>query len=406
MKTKTMGTKVLMALICLIVLIYFGIQVYRYYSDPLTTTVAYSYQEDDTTAVSGWVVRDETILTGSSDGVLRLARSEGERVSKGGKVAVIYTDQASVDTEDQIDTLETQIAQMEYAQESAASNEVSLKLDSQITSGILNMQRDLAADRMEAAGEHQSELRMLVLKRDYTYEDNADLAGQIKELQSQLKSLRAAAASGSRTVTSPASGIYSAVVDGYETVLTPDSLEDVTPTKLAGVQPDSAASSPFGKIILGDTWYYAATMTASEAASLKEGRSLTLRFAKTTDRDLTVRVVSVSAEESGRVAVVFSGRQYLPELTLLRQQSGEVINGSVTGLRVPSNAIRVDEDGVSGVYCLVGVVARFKPVTVVHTGDNFALVRAAAGASGTNCLRAGDEVIAAAGNLADGKVVG
>ena len=53
----------------------------------------------------------------------------------------------------------------------------------------------------------------------------------------------------------------------------------------------------------------------------------------------------------------------------------------------------------------LGFTAAFKPVDVVYRGDGYTLVRAAKDATGSDILRAGDEVIVTAGELYDGKVV-
>ena len=118
-------------------------------------------------------------------------------------------------------------------------------------------------------------------------------------------------------------------------------------------------------------------------------------------------------------------QQHLDELTLLRQQSAEVIRQTTTGIRVPKEALRVrertvtDEDGnesvvsETGVYCMVGMKARFKPVDVLYSGDDFALVRSTLDTAEEVSktleqirLRAGDEVIITAYDLYDGKVIG
>jgi hypothetical protein len=404
MKNGSLGTKVLVTVVSLVVLSYFGIQAYHYFASPFKTSVAYTYQVEESASATGYVVRNEQVLPSSGDGLLRLSRSEGERVSAGGVVATVYADQASLDQQNDVDSCETQIAQLEYAKEAAAGSEVSLKLDSQIMQDILDLRGDLTADRLEAADASASSLRALVLKRDYTYSDTDDVSAKLTELQSQLKTLQSKAASSTKKITAPESGLYSAEVDGYETVLTPKMLDGLTPAALAAVKADESVSSDVGKLILGDTWYYAATMTASDAADLTAGKSVTLRFAKDANRDLSVRVVSVSDAENGRAAVVFSSRQYLSELTLLRRQSADVIRASVTGIRVPSQALRVNADGQSGLYCVVGVTARFKPVSVLYSGDGFVLVKGESDAA-KDSLRPGDEVIISAGQLSDGEVI-
>nr|WP_325299385.1 HlyD family efflux transporter periplasmic adaptor subunit [uncultured Dysosmobacter sp.] len=419
-KNNALGTKLLMLAVTLALAAYFGVQGYLYFTDPLSTTLAYNYQVEESVSLSGYVARTERVLEDDASGLLRLQRSEGERVSRGGTVAAVYADQASLDRQAEIDALTTRIEQLEYAQEAALGSEVSLKLDAQIMQSILDYQSSLAEDRLVKAEEHGGKLRNLVLKRDYTYSETEDLSGQITELRTQLKEVRARAAGSVRYITAPAAGLYSAVVDGYETVLTPESLEDMTPSRLTAVRADSGVRSSVGKLILGDTWYYAAVMSAGEAEELREnGGSLTLRFTKSVERDLPVELAFVGPEENGRAVAVFRGETYLSLLTLLRQQSAQVIFHTVEGIRVPKEALRIvtstaeNEDGIpettqtTGVYCVVGMEARFKPVEVVYTGDNFVLVRSAAPADRENLrLRPGDEVIISANGLYDGKVLG
>ena len=133
-------------------------------------------------------------------------------------------------------------------------------------------------------------------------------------------------------------------------------------------------------------------------------------------RDLDVTVQSVGWEENGRSVVVFQGKYDLAQLTLLRQQSAEVILNTMSGIRVPQEALRVvprtvtDEDGretevqTTGVYCVVGVTAVFKPVEVLYSGEGFVLLRSASTRAG-RILRSGDEVIVTARDLYDGKVI-
>ena len=427
MKKKSIGAKLLLVLVTLGVLAYFGIQAMRYFGDPLTTTLAYHYEVELSADLSGYVVRDELVLPDESSGLRQLQRTEGERVSSGGTVALVYADQATLDQQEEIQTLETQLEQLRYAQEAALGAEVSQRLDAQILQTMVDYRSALAADRLDRAEDCGAELRSLVLKRDYTYSDTADLTARIEELQSQVDSLRSQTGSSIRRLTAPESGLYSAVVDGYETVLTPENLETMTPGALARLQPDEAvlAEANVGKLVLGDAWYYVATMEEGEAALLAESSSLKLRFSKGVSQDLDVELLSVSQPESGRVTAVFHGDTFLSELTLLRQQSAKIIRRTTEGIRVPIEAVRIreqtvtDEDGnettvsETGVYCVVGVEARFKPVEVLYSGEEFALVRSTLDAAEEVTesqeqirIRAGDEVIITAYDLYDGKVLG
>ena len=275
MKERTLGTKLLLALVTLGVLAYFAIQAVRYFGDPLTTTLAYRYEVELSTALSGYVVRDETVLPDDTSGLLQQQRTEGERVSAGGVVALVYADQASLELQQQIQSLQTQIEQLQYAEEAALGAEVSLRLDAQILQTIRNYRGALAADRLDTAEDYGDELRSLVMKRDYTYSDTADLSARLAELQSQVNTLQAQAGSSVRRITAPESGLYSAVVDGYETILTPENVEQLTPGQISALEPDeSGLPNNVGKLVLGDTWYYVAVVEESEAQTLEESGTL------------------------------------------------------------------------------------------------------------------------------------
>ena len=394
--------KILPIAVLAAVLFYFAVQLYNYMSDPVSTTLVTEGQAEDTIALNGWLLRDEEVLPAQS-GTLSRERQEGDRVGVGQVLATVYADDGALQTVSQIETLELQLQQLQFALTSYLDPDAALKLDTSITGDILTLRQTLTGGDYTAADSDIAQLKAAVLKRDHPYTSQEEIETEIKAVEGQISSLKSSL-SGAATVTAKAAGTYSAVCDGYETVLTTAFLEDVTPGKLARLQP-AGTESNMGKLIYGDTWYYVVSLPEEQAAQLKALGTVTLRFAKGFDQNLRMQVADVSAAENGQAAVTLSCRKYLAQTTLLRHQAADVILRTYEGLRVPSNALRVSEEGVTGVYCLDGVTAAFRPVTVLYQGQGYALVRPADGAGDTRTLRAGDEVIASAGALHDGKVI-
>lgn len=401
MKKTSPLMKILPIAVLTAVLVYFAVQLYNYLSDPVNTTLVVAGQAEDTIALNGWLLRDEEVLPAQS-GTLSRVRQEGERVGVGQVLARVYANDGALQTVSQIETLELQLQQLQFALTSYLNPDAALKLDTSITGDILTLRQALTGGDYTAAEGDIAPLKAAVLKRDHPYASQEEIQTEIKSVEGQIKSLEASL-SGT-TVTARASGTYSAVCDGYETVLTKAFLEEVTPGKLARLRPVDEQSN-MGKLIYGDTWYYVVTLPEEQASYLKSQGAVTLRFAKGFDQNIRMQVVSVSAPEDGQAAVTLSCRKYLAQTTLLRHQAADVILRTYEGLRVPSNALRVSEEGVTGVYCVDGSIAAFRPVTVLYQGQGYALVRAADGASDTQTLRVGDEVIATAGALSDGKVI-
>lgn len=384
------------------VLVYFAVQLYNYLSDPVTTTLVTEGQAEDTIALNGWLVRDEEVLPAQS-GTLSRVQQEGQRVGVGQVLAMVYANDSALQTVSQIETLELQLQQLQFALTSYLDPDAALKLDTSITGNILTLRQSLTGGDYTAAESDIAQLKAAVLKRDHPYTSQEEIQTEIKSVEGQISSLKASL-SGAAAVTAKAAGTYSAVCDGYETVLTTTFLETVTPGALARLQPAGEQSS-MGKLIYGDSWYYVVTLTEEQAAYLKGQGSVTLRFAKGFDQNIRMQVEAVSEPENGQAAVTLSCRRYLAQTTLLRHQAADVILRTYEGLRVPSNALRVSEEGITGVYCLDGVTASFRPVAVLYQGQGYALVRPADGTSDTRTLRVGDEVIATAGQLHDGKVI-
>ena len=415
MKTGSLATKLMLAAILLTVLVYFGVNMAAYFMDPFTTTLAYGYTSEHAVTVSGYTVREEEVLSGGGE-LVYFSRREGERVSAGGTVALIYPNAQALENANQLRSLEQQLEQLLYAQSLAAGAQTSQRLDEDIESALVKLHSALSKDDLTAAGNAGDTLRANLLKRSYTYAGTGDLDSAISNLQSQIAALSAAADPGTARISAPRSGLFSGLVDGYESVLRPELISTLTPKDLRTLTPTAPAGS-VGKMIYGSQWSFVTLIRSREIDKLLEGDTVTLRFQNGLDLDLPMTVEYISQEEGGQRVVALSSNQHADLTTLLRHQNAQVIFDSYTGIRVPRSAVRIltetvtDENGqelaekTTGVYTVWGTSALFKPVEVVWSEEDYLLVRPAEGASAKRLLRAGDEVITAAEDLYDGKVV-
>lgn len=402
MKHSTPIFKILAGCVLLGVLLLFGMQLWQYFSNPLTTTLVYKAETEITISTDGWVVRQEESFR-TDGGTLVHALREGEKVGVGQVLVSAYSSNGALEIVKRIEEKTMQLQQLEFALSSYMDPDAALKLDGTITEDLLALRSDLSRNDYSAAAEEVSRLKGNILKRSYSFASAADIQSEIREVQDALASLRSSL-SDVTTIRARQSGIYSAVCDGYEKTLTPDYLEDLTPGKLAQI-PAGEREGNAGKLIYGDEWYYAFTLTEKETEQMLDSDRVLLRFSKGLQQDVEVDIVSISEAENGRRAIVASCDKYMSQVTQLRHQTATLVLGGHSGLRIPANALRLRADGQSGVYCLVGFTADFKPVEVVYRGDGYTLVRPTQGATGGDILRSGDEVIVTASELYDGKVV-
>jgi multidrug efflux pump subunit AcrA (membrane-fusion protein) len=394
----------LMSVVLLIaIVVYIGLYIYRTADNPLRTAVAVLYTAEETGAAEGYVVRSETVLTGS--GAVTLMVSEGDKVASGEELAISYEGETALERASQIRALQLQI---NAAEENADASSELKKLDA--GGSVLALSNAVQHRNLEDLQALSFNIESLIFK-----DAGKDQGPDLNALKEQLNKLLAQN-TDTQTIAAPMSGVFSAVVDGYEST-GPDKLKDLTPTSLQALFPDGQKtdSGALGKLITGITWYYAAVVDESDAVKLQAivdkaasakpayKPAATLQFTKTYNTKLTMTIESVGQAENGKCVAVFSSKSNLTDITALRKLSAQILFDTDRGLLVPTDAVHYKDDGTAYVYLLKGLQAKEVGVTVLaQNGDSYVLED---GAESGTALREGSEIIVRAKDLYDGKVV-
>ncbi len=424
MKPGTLITRVVMVLLFLTVLAYLGVSVLQGMEQSVETAVTYIYTAEDRTETTGYIVRSERTIPAQT-GMVDVVLSEGETVAKGGVIAKVYADSAALEREAELDALALEIEQLQYVTGRSLESADTAELNTGIVDSITALKAAVARGDLSGLEQETSDLKNLIFRRDYTYNGETSLDDLLTEKTAAYNALRQQTSQSTTTVRAEASGTFSSQVDGYEAILTPDVLEGLMPSDVASLSADSPTVNEgewLGKVITESRWYFVCNLTEAEAKTI--GSKVKLRFTKGYTEQLAMTVERVSAAENGKVTVVLSTNRYLAETTLLRRQTADVIYESATGIRIPKRAIRLEEKTVTdketgetstvqqtGVYCVTGLKADWKPVNILWEGEDFYLVEAALPENAelrdeARALHAGDEVIVKGEDLYDGKVVG
>ena len=399
--------------------VYFGFYAFRTLDDPYTTTLAYQYTANDSVEADGILVRKEQVLA-AEGGIVEVTRGEGEKVGVGQTVALVYRDSQAQADQAELDALALEIELLEYAIADSGSVESAARLDEDILQAVVALRSASALGDYNDLEEQVRTVKSSVLKRGYTYGDgvtSADLSDRLRELRSSYTALSQQNAAATTRVKAAQSGVFSSLVDGYESLLTPETVFQLTPSSLRELMAGGGAGGGgVGKLITADRWYFAAALPQDVTQRLREGNTAKLRFTGDFSQDVDMRVDQIGPVEDGKSVVVFSSDRYLARTTLLRRQTAELIFDSWSGLRVPKEAVRMVtvtyedkttgetvEENRLGVYTLVGGRVEFKRVEVVTEGGGYYVVRAVG--TGSSALRAGDEVIVQGTGLYDGQLL-
>lgn len=399
------------------VAIYFAAYIYNALDDPYRTTQVYAYTSYDSVTVEGLVVREARVLP-AQPGILEITRAEGEKVGTGQEIALVYRDSQAQANQVQIEELEMEIELLEYAIDQGGDLDSAARLDEEILQAVVGLRASYALGDCTQLRDQVMNVKSSILKRGYTYGEGltpADLTVRLRQLKEELTVLTRQSARATTRVTAPEPGVFSSLVDGYESLLTPDTVLQLTPSALQELidNPAGEESGALGKLLTSNTWYFAANLPKQSAERLTEGKTATLRFSGELNREVEMTVEQIGPTEQNKTLVVFSSSRYLILTTLLRCQTVELIFDRWSGLRIPKQALHLEEvtrtDDKTGepvsvqilaVYALVNGHAELREVEIVHEGEDYYVVRSVG--TGPKVLRAEDTIITEATGLRDG----
>ena len=412
MKPGKHVVRAIMLLLFLGAAAYFAVYAYHIFFGGYETATVYNYTGQSTLPAEGYLVREETVL---SDGgsLEEIVVAEGENVALGDVVARVYRSENALEQHRRLEALETELERLEYIRSRGTEESDAMRLNGEIVTAMTDLKASAARQDFTNLDDRVESLQDLIFRRDFTYSTSSTLSQQIDAVEEQIAELRSATESAVSTVYSPAAGIFSGLVDGYESCLTIDALTDLTPAalrELAGNQTE-VSGQELGKVITSFRWYYAAVMSQDVTKHLSSGDTATVNFEGSTGaQKMTVQSIS-AADENGKVAVVFVSNRNLSSTTLLREQNVNVAYGTYEGLRIPARALRADQQtGQLGVYRISGAQAQWVPVELIFTGSDYYLVRSVTEENMSQLqeaerLKPGDEVLVRGKNIYDGKVI-
>ena len=226
---------------------YFGYNVVSSLYAPLMTATVTPYEAGAGYYASGFVVREEELLY-SQYGTTVLNCAEGAHVAANDTVATGYRSEDAKTRQTRIDELSGQIEQLQYAWSAVSSVYDQAALDADIAGDLAQLSRYLALRDMNSVSDLSPELKGLILRRTGSDSDSGSLQARISTLQAELETLEAQSAGDTSAILAGKAGTFSAAVDGYESVLTPERLMEMTVAEFESVQPDETDANAIGRL--------------------------------------------------------------------------------------------------------------------------------------------------------------
>jgi len=382
MKRSDFFIRLTTGVLFLAVACYIGVYLYNAFVNPFETIPAVRYVIDETLPAQGFVVRTETVITDGIGTAFPIV-SEGEKVAKEQAIAIEYLSIDALEVAAEIRSLRLKIAQLESNRGSVDTAGFDALLD---LSAAVN-HRDLR--RLD-------EIALNIETVVFAVETD------ISTLQNRLSMLEGRN-TGTRTIFSEFSGSFSHVVDGFEHI-SPDMLYEMTPVDLTAHFRTPYGAFGMGKLITEFKWYYAAIMDYDDALRLSTGQIKTVQFFGTYNAEVDMLVESIGRREDNICVVLFSSDKGIHDIAPLRALRADVVADIISGIRVPMEAIHLDDENQTFIYLQTsGYAEKVNVEILIKTGDSY-LVRD--GAETGSPLRVDSTIIVKANDLYHGKVVG
>ena len=182
-------------------------------------------------------------------------------------------------------------------------------------------------------------------------------------------------------------GFISYYTDGFEDVLTPETMEDIDPgayiAEKEGDEPvfkpepkDRSASSvvkgdPVFKLITSDAWYVAAFIPTELAKDYEWRQNVTVVFKDGTEIPGNIQS---TIDKGSYLLAIIQIKRYYPEFAKIRLEDVTIITKDSEGLIVPNTAL-AEVDGQPGVYVKdINGGYNFKRVKIIVSGNTESLL--------------------------------
>ena len=407
-KKKAFLPRIAMVIIFVVAVIYAAYHIISLFSGEDIKTIASGVTTHSVTVGgTGYVFRDEVLLSADNKGAVNYLVKDGGKVSAEQTLADIY-EGSGVLVRDMVIALDRQIAILEQSTGGAEPLDLGA-LRAQANDTYYKLVELLATSQ---TGElhAQIESMMITLNRISVMTDGQDT---VLDTLATLKRTRENLFKGDyETAYAPGSGYFYYTADGYESSFDMDAVENLSEESfyslIESVEQNTGrvADTVFGKLARTSDWKLVVPIDEKDAAGFEDGSVFNLNFPENNDTKISMTLEkTVKAPESDSVLCVFYCDRLPSNFSLERCQSVELELFSASGIYVPRTALaRVD--GIRGVFVLRGSVVYFRRVEIVYEGSDYCLVSENAKAEGGYYALGTNELIITNGkNLFDGRIL-
>lgn len=373
---NTITVRILVFFLSLFIMITVFSQISMQFKNDYVTETAVIYSSAEKVAFQGVYVRNETVINSRVNGVISYTCRDGSKVANGSVVAYTYQSENDILVNQQIEKLKEEVELLESAQNPGTTAVVEPAfISDQIDEHYQTIAFLIAENDLETLDEERKKLQTLMDIYQIVINEETDFDSAIDNLNSRISELEKRRREPSGMVTAENAGYFIGHTDGFESKLSPDTIDSLTADDVKNIISESRkenGGSSIGKIVDGYEWKMIGIVDP-KATDFRVGSSVTVKFSSTPDTVTAVIDNMVETDDPNESMIVLSCDELTYNLVQRRAERVEIILNDHNGIKVPRNAIRFNKDNEKGVYILLGQRIAFKKINQIYECDEYLL---------------------------------
>lgn len=313
--------------------VFFTVQLVRFFEKPIDTVLIRKGEIIKYDEVTGYIIRNEELIDISSfDGIPKSEVEDATRVAKGAPV-IKYVSRSEEKIIENIKKLDEKIDVAKESQQTILNSDVKI-LVSEIENNIYSQIKNNTS--LDEIKQNKKRLNEKITKKAQIVGELSPVGSELKGLIEQRMKYETELNNSEKALLSPKAGLISYRIDGFENILTYDSISLLTSAQLDDLKISLDQVIPVDtknvKIVNNFECYIAVPMELDESENVVLDGSVYLRF---TDKDdlIPAKIEYISKEED-KTLVVFKINSNVEELTKYRKVTLDVVWWRASGLKV------------------------------------------------------------------------
>lgn len=297
---------------------------------------------------NAFIVRDESVYYATSSGTLYDMASEGERVSRDTAVSTVYNGNIDSGVMRELQVIDSKIDRLKSrkSQSTLYSGDVT-SVENEVASRMNSIISLADSNSVEQIHEYKQDINNLRAGEDIS------LDAQIDELTAEKEALETSISTGKTDIVCDRAGIFSLYIDGLESVLSPDRVQEYDVSYIRSLTAQNMHSQSGTSVLIGDPvckimnnhkWYVLGTGGSADANLCKVDANVTVRFSNLSGSSASGKITYVSQpDQNGEYLFLVEVSSYLESAFSYRNIDTDIIFEEYSGYRIPSEAIRTGD---------------------------------------------------------------